>query len=126
MKNRILIVDDNLMVRESYAELLRGRGYLVEQVSNGEEALKFLSEQSVDLAIVDVMMPTMGGLELRQRMIESAPDVKTILVTGHSARVEELVQDDPDFRSGRTDILSKPVHPVKLLAEVEKRMPETN
>ncbi len=125
MKRRILVVDDNLMVRESYSELLRGRGYIVEQASNGEEALEYLSGESVDLAIVDVMMPTMGGLELRQRITEAAPDVKTILVTGHPTRVEELVQDDPDFHSGKTGILYKPVHPVKLLDEVDKRMPKS-
>lgn len=126
MRGHILIVDDNLMVRESYTELLRGRGYTVEQASNGEEALEFVREKSVDLAIVDVMMPTMGGLEFRQRLNETAPDVTTILVTGQPARVEELVEDDPDFRSGKTGILYKPVHPVKLLAEVDKRMPASS
>lgn len=126
MLGRILIVDDNMMVRESYTELLRGRGYTVEQAANGEEALEFLQTQSVDLAIVDVMMPTMGGLEFRQRLIETAPEITTILVTGQPARVEELVEDDPDFRSGKTGILYKPVHPVKLLAEVDKRMAQSN
>lgn len=72
MQGRILIVDDSLMVRESYTELLRGRGYTVEQASDGEEALELIRTQSVDLAIVDVMMPTKGGIKFRQRLNESS------------------------------------------------------
>ena len=122
MLGRILVVDDNIMVRESYAELLRHRGYDVEQAGDGEQALDLIRAKGVDLAIVDVMMPTMGGLEFRQKLGAAAPTISTILVTGQPDRVEELVEDDPDFRFGRVGILHKPVHPVKLLAEVEKQM----
>ena len=66
------------------------------------------------------MMPNIGGLELRQQLAENHPDIPTILVTGQPDRVEGLMEDDPDFLSGRISILYKPIHPVKLLAEVEK------
>jgi len=118
----ILVVDDNAMVRESYTELLRQRGYVVEQASDGERALDVLGSMDIDLAIVDVMMPNMGGLELRQRLLRDRPNVATILVTGQPDRVEGLVEDDPDFQSGRISILYKPIHPVKLLAEVDKHL----
>ncbi len=91
VQGRVLVVDDNVMVRESYTELLRGRGYEVEQAGDGEQALAVMRSKQMDLAIVDVMMPSMGGLELRQRLDESSPKVATILVTGQPARVEELV-----------------------------------
>ncbi len=122
MLGRILVVEDNIMVRESFTELLRDRGYAVEQAGDGEEALELLRTKPVDLAIIDVMMPTMGGLEFRQRLSDTTPSIATILVTGQPARVEELVEDDPEFQSGKISILYKPVHPVKLLAEVDKRM----
>ncbi len=125
MLGRILVVDDNVMVRESFTELLRGRGYAVEQAGDGEEALELMRTQPVDLAIIDVMMPTMGGLEFRQYLSDTTPSVATILVTGQPARVEELVEDDPEFQSGKISILYKPVHPVKLLAEVDKRMAQS-
>jgi CheY-like chemotaxis protein len=120
---RILVVDDNVMVRDSYTELLRHRGYEVLQAGDGEQALDVLRDADVDLAIVDVMMPTMGGLEFRQRLQDLAPNVETILVTGQPDRIEDLMEDDPDFQAGRILVLYKPVHPVKLLAEVDKRMP---
>ncbi len=119
---RILVVDDNAMVRESYNELLRKRGYAVEQATDGEQALTVIGSKSIDLAIVDVMMPNMGGLELRQRLLDERPHVATILVTGQPDRVEGLVEDDPEFQSGRISILYKPIHPVKLLAEVDKHL----
>lgn len=122
MLGRILVVDDNVMVRESFTELLRHRGYDVMQAGDGEEALQVIRQSSIDLAIIDVMMPTMGGLELRQVLQDKAPGIATILVTGQPDKVEDLVDDDPDFQSGRVAMLYKPVHPVMLLAEVDKRL----
>lgn len=122
MLGRILVVDDNVMVRESYSDLLRHRGYDVMQAGDGEEALKVMRSSSIDLAIIDVMMPVMGGLELRQILQDKSPGVATILVTGQPDMVEELVDDDPDFQTGRVAMLYKPVHPVMLLAEVDKRL----
>lgn len=119
---RILVVDDNVMVRESYTELLRHRGYEVVQAGDGEQALDVIRDGIVDLAIVDVMMPVMGGLELRQRLQDVAPEVPTILVTGQPDRLETLMEDDDEFQAGRLSVLYKPVHPVKLLAEVDKRL----
>jgi CheY-like chemotaxis protein len=121
----ILVVDDNVLVRESFTELLRHRGYSVLQAGDGEQALDVVRQNAIDLAIIDVMMPTMGGLEFRQRLADEAPQVETILVTGQPDRVEELVEDDPDFQSGRVSILYKPVHPVMLLAEIDKRLSRT-
>ena len=121
----ILVVDDNILVRESYTELLRHRGYSVLQAGDGEQALDVVRQNAIDLAIIDVMMPTMGGLEFRQRLADEAPQVETILVTGQPDRVEDLVEDDPDFQTGRVSILYKPVHPVMLLAEIDKRLSRT-
>lgn len=120
MLGRILVVDDNAMVRESYTELLRHRGYEVVQAGDGEQALDLLRAGAIDLAIVDVMMPVMGGLEFRQRLQDVAPKVATILVTGQPDRFEDLMEDDDAFHAGRVNVLYKPVHPVKLLAEVDK------
>lgn len=81
-----------------------------------------LRGESVDLAIVDVMMPVMGGLEFRQRLLDVAPQIATILVTGQPDRLEGLMEDDDEYLEGRVSVLYKPVHPVKLLAEVNKRL----
>lgn len=117
---RVLVVEDNALVRESYVDLLRQRGYEVSEAAHGEEALDSLYDHPVDVALIDVMMPTMGGLELRQRLVERAPEVQTILVTGQPEKLQTLVEDDPEFEYGGVNVLYKPVHPVKLLAAIEK------
>jgi CheY-like chemotaxis protein len=76
----------------------------------------------VDLASVVVLMPVMGGMEFRQRLLDVAPDVATILVTGQPDKLEDLMEDDDEFQAGLVSVLYKPVHPVKLLAEVDKKL----
>jgi len=122
MLGRILVIEDNALVREAHTELLRHRGYEVVQAGDGEQALNVLRDADVDLAIIDVMMPVMGGLEFRQKLMSIAPDIATILVTGQPDRFESLMEDDDDFQAGFVNVLYKPVHPVKLLAEVDKAL----
>ena len=117
---RVLVVEDNAMVRESFVELLGQRGYELVEATDGEQALTIMRRRPCALAIVDVMMPTMGGLEFRQELQAIAPSVKILFVTGQPDKFEQLVEDDPDFAEGRMNVLFKPVHPVKLLAEVER------
>lgn len=117
---RILIVEDNALVRESFVHLLRQRGYDVIEAADGEQALMRLKHAPCEIAIIDVMMPTMGGLELRQALIDRTPTMHVILVTGQPEKLEVLVEDDVDFQSGKVPVLHKPVHPVKLLAEIDK------
>ena len=119
----VLIADDNTLVRESFSHVLRRRGYTVVEAADGEVAFGLIEKKNVDLAIVDIMMPGMGGLELRQAIDVLDQPIPTILVTGQPELVAGLVQDDPDFQTGQISLLQKPVHPVKLLAEVEKRLP---
>ncbi len=119
---RILIVDDSDGVRMAYTEILLQRGYEVVHAGNGEEALALLKGTTVDIAIIDIRMPKMGGLELRQNLLEIAPRIATILVSGYPEWAADLVKDDPDFESGRVSILQKPLHPVTLLEEVAKRL----
>jgi CheY-like chemotaxis protein len=119
---RILVVEDNAMVRESFVHLLEQRGYDVVEATDGEQALVRLKHVRCDVAIIDVMMPTMGGLELRQELNERLPHLRTIMVTGQPEKLEVLLEDDLEFQTGKMPVLYKPVHPVKLLAEVEKAL----
>lgn len=118
----ILVADDNALVRESLCHVLSVRGYTVLEAEDGEKALDLIGTQRVDVAVIDIMMPSVGGLELRQVLSEQDNPLPIILVTGQPEIVDSLVEDDSEFQSGGISLLQKPVHPVKLLAEVEKRM----
>jgi CheY-like chemotaxis protein len=117
---RILVVEDNAMVRDSFVELLTKRGYVVTDAQDGERGILLARRSGCDLAIVDVMMPTMGGLEFRQELLQVAPRTKVLFVTGQPDKFEQLMEDDSDYLSGKFTVLYKPVHPVKMLAEVER------
>jgi len=122
MLGTVLVADDNAMVRESLCHVLRERGYTVVEAEDGEAALDVINQQDIQVAVIDIMMPSVGGLELRQVLIEQNARLPVIFVTGQPEIVGSLVEDDADFQTGQVSLLQKPVHPVKLLAEVEKRM----
>lgn len=122
MLGTILVADDNDLVREALGHVLKERGYDVVEAEDGEKALELANEGNIDVAVIDIMMPSIGGLEVRQVLNDREPPIPIILVTGQPEIVDSLVEDDLDFQSGRISLLQKPVHPVKLLAEVEKRM----
>jgi two-component system, cell cycle sensor histidine kinase and response regulator CckA len=81
----ILLVEDNAAMRHSMQETLANLGYRVIEAENGLVALAYLAngQEPVDLVISDLVMPEMGGLELRQHIRQLQPDLKLLLMTGH-------------------------------------------
>jgi len=87
---RILLVDDEGVIRELAAEMLRGWGYKVTVCNDGKEAVKFYesSWQNIDLVILDMVMPELGGRDTFIAMREINPDVRAILSSGYSINGE--------------------------------------
>jgi CheY-like chemotaxis protein len=83
---RILIVDDEIMILETNEQLLRRLGYDVLMSSSGEKALTILQNHinTIDLVIIDMIMPGMSGKELFDRIKALYPDLKTLLCSGYS------------------------------------------
>jgi len=107
----ILIVDDELALRQMLYDVLSTRGYRLIQASSGEQALNFLKSNDIDLLISDVAMPEMDGYELADKVRGSYPDVKVQLVSGYSENVEE-------DRVLHKRVLYKPFRNVTLLKRV--------
>jgi len=113
-KITILVADDNEMNRELLCDILIGEGYKVVCAIDGEEALLAVSNRSIDLALLDVMMPGKTGFDVCQD-IKSRPETRfipVVLVTGLTS-VDERIRG---IRSGADDFLSKPVNSQELLA----------
>lgn len=83
MRSRILIVDDEANQRRTLAIGLRLEGFEIVEAADGEEALALLDQQDVDLAIVDLMMPGINGLELARRLRFRHPDVRIVLTSAY-------------------------------------------
>lgn len=81
----VLLVDDELPLLESVRRRLQFRGFNVLAVNSGEKALAVAREQPVDVAVIDVKMPGMGGKELLFALKEEYPRMGIIMVTGHGS-----------------------------------------
>ena len=110
----MLLVEDDDDSRELMAEVLAVAGWRVHSVASGQEALRLLSERSVDVVVTDLGMPGMGGMELVRAAKAIAPSVPVVVVTGWAGR------DDVDEARGREldAVLLKPIDPPKLTEAV--------
>ena len=97
---RILVVDDEQMIRELCVHILTAEGYSVAVASNGEQALVELARNPTDLLISDIKMPGMDGLELFEKVRTVRPDIVTIFITGHGTldtAIESLMRGVEGF-----------------------------
>jgi DNA-binding NtrC family response regulator len=106
----ILIVDDEPIVQQSLAEWFRSDGYEVDSAGNAKEALRKVAEGHYDIALVDIKMPGMDGLELQARLAEVAPSLTVIMITAF-ASVDSAVKA---LKAGAYDYVTKPFDPDEL------------
>ncbi|MEN8149086.1 MAG: response regulator [Planctomycetota bacterium] len=115
MPARILIVDDEPVVRNLIRDTLKGRGYELGFAGNGVEALEELEARSYDLLLTDVVMPEMEGFELLKRAKKRDPALRVVILTGFSRE-----HDISEFLLyGADEYLTKPFQVQQLLATVE-------
>jgi DNA-binding NtrC family response regulator len=107
---RILIVDDEEVVRDSLASWFREEGYEVDVAGSGKEALRMISEAEWDVYLLDIKMPGMDGLELQRRIREHVPGATIIIMTAY-ASVESAVEA---LKQGAHDYITKPFDPEDL------------
>ncbi len=100
----ILVIDDELGIREGCRRALAPVGYNVEVAETGATGLRKLRESSFDLVLLDLMMPGMSGMEALGRIHEIDPEIVIIIITGY-ATVEAAVQT---IKKGAYDFISKP------------------
>ena len=106
-KGNILIVDDELIVRDSLGKWFREEGYEVGAAESAKEALTLLAQQAWDIALVDIKMPGTDGIELQGRLREINPNLIVIIMTGY-ASVETAVAA---LKNGAYDYVVKPFDP---------------
>lgn len=85
----ILFVDDDQPVRSVIAEALSAKGFRVLATDNGDEALRLLAREPVDVLFADIVMPDMNGIELAKRAKLGRPNLKVLLQTGYFSRAAE-------------------------------------
>ena len=116
----ILIVDDERSVRDSLAKWFREFDYTVESAADATETLKMLKPGRWDIALLDIKLPGMDGIELNRRIKEIDPGITTIMITAY-ASVDTAVNS---LRDGADDYVIKPIDPdylVHLVAKIGDR-----
>jgi len=116
MAVRILIVDDEQIIRESLLFVLRKEGYEVEEAANGRDALKKHEQKAFDIIITDIEMPELRGIELLERVTQRSPQTFVMIITAF-ASIETAIQA---LRKGAYDYILKPVEFDDLLHRVRK------
>jgi DNA-binding NtrC family response regulator len=106
----ILVVDDEEVVRNSLVDWLQEDGYQAEPAENGFKALDMIRERPWDIAMVDLKMPKMDGLELMEKAKEISPELQVIIITAY-ATVHTAVQA---IKMGAYDYLIKPCEPEEI------------
>ncbi len=108
---KILIVDDELVVRDSLGKWFTSEGYTVKTTGSAHEALTSFQPGAWDVALLDIKMPGTDGIELQQRLHEADPDLIVIIMTGY-ASVDSAVQA---LKQGAYDYITKPFDPDELV-----------
>jgi signal transduction histidine kinase len=112
----ILVVDDELGIREGCRRILTREGHRVEQASSGEEAWERVCTRPFDLVLIDVMMPGISGLDLMRRIVAYQPDLVCVIITGY-ATIELAVEA---MKSGAYTFIAKPFEADLLLLTVQQ------
>jgi DNA-binding NtrC family response regulator len=108
---KILIVDDELIMRESLAGWLERDGHSVKTASSGEEALEKLTETHFDILLVDIKMEGISGLDVLHKVKENDPDVAVVMITAYGS-IPTAIEA---MKKGAFDYMLKPFDPKFIL-----------
>lgn len=112
---KILLAEDDAVMREYLTRALERSGYSVSAVDRGTAALPLLEQESFDLLLTDIVMPEMDGIELAQKASELVPNLRVMFITGFAAVTLKAGSAMPQAR-----VLSKPFHLRDLVLEVDR------
>ena len=115
---RILVVDDDENIRKSFSAILRNEGYKVDLAMNGNEAIRKTESTAYNVALIDIRLPDMEGIELLTRMRDTVPKVRKIIITGYPSMKNAI---DAVNRKADAYVL-KPVDVEKLFDVIREQL----
>lgn len=124
MKNapKILIVDDEEMIRETLKDILQSEKYQVEEARDGAEAIGLIKKNTFDVILCDIKMPKVDGMEVLEKTMEVSPDTPFIMISGHGT-IETAVEAT---KKGAFDFIAKPPDLNRLLITIRNAMEKSD
>ncbi|MCD4753781.1 MAG: response regulator, partial [Anaerolineaceae bacterium] len=117
MPKKILVVEDELALRETISYNLRQQGYKVLTVDDGEQAISIAESESPDLMLLDIMLPTMDGFEVC-RIVRQEMNLPIIILTARSSEIDRVL----GLEMGADDYIVKPFSMRELLSRVKAQL----
>ncbi len=119
MRNEtVLVVDDVPDIRTTMSEILKYKGFAVDQATDGQEAIELINTRFYDIVLTDIAMPRKNGMEVLKYIKNNSPDTICIMITGFGS-IEGAVEA---LRMGAFDYLSKPIKPSEVVVIIEKAL----
>ena len=115
---RILIVDDDETIRTTMKAILEDEGYLVDLASTGEEAIQLTMKTTYNIALLDIRLPDMEGVELLKLMRDNVPRTRKVMVTGYPSMQNAIAA----LNKNADAYLLKPLDNDKLLNLVKEQL----
>lgn len=116
LKTRILIVDDNKLICKNLKDILEFKGYEVACVYDGHEAVKATKEGNFKIALMDIKMPGMSGIETLKSLKQIDPELAVIFIT---AFADDIFYKE-GLKSGDFEVITKPIDIDKFLRRLEE------
>ena len=119
---KILVIDDEAIVRTSCERTLAPEGYEVKSADSGKQGIEFLEKEPFSLVLLDLKMPDIDGIEVLNKIKVAWPETKVVMITGYST-VDTAVQA---LRLGAYNFIEKPFTPDTLISAVEEVFEKSN
>ncbi|MCP4021735.1 MAG: response regulator [Desulfobacteraceae bacterium] len=119
-KKRILIIDDEFAIRESFGSFFEDEDYIVFLAENGQVGLDIFFKEKIDIVLTDLRMPVKDGLEVMKAIHKERPDTPMIVVSG-AGRQDDIIEA---LRMGAKDYITKPVEDIEILSHVVRQVLE--
>ncbi|MGD9161557.1 MAG: sigma-54 dependent transcriptional regulator [Desulfobacteraceae bacterium] len=117
-KAKILVVDDESKIRESFSDILSLEDFEVDTAQNGEEAIEIIDQDYYDVALIDLNMPKVDGMEVLKYLVEHTTDTIGIILTGY-ATIRTAVEA---MKAGAFDYLAKPVKMEEVIMVINRAL----
>lgn len=120
--NKILIVEDDVSIREGIKDFLQSEGFLVDSSEDGAQALEFVKKHTPDLVVLDLSLPILTGESVCKTIKKEYPSIPVIILTAKN-QSDDVIKG---FKLGADDYVSKPFELDELLARIKVRLKTDN
>lgn len=117
-RTRILVIDDDESIRKVLATILEEKGFIVDTAKDGKEAIKKSNEKFYNLALIDIRLPDIKGVELLTKIRKSVPETRKIIITGYPS-LQNAVEA---LNKGADAYITKPFDMDKVLKTIEEQL----